>query len=272
LKRLQMSMWKDPTIISYLTPIIMTLDLLKKKKKKEANNMNMPPISEELQTFIDHFKDLETFDDIATAAEDYCQFNINDSHTLHSDKQIIVDLLMAYKLKKIEKLSEDGCEKDVIHRLWRNLDLFYEDDYSVSRGDYMCLATSLRLNGDCQNEHMKRRHAVKPDIILQKDKLEYAAGENKFTAGAPWTAPKVIYDNSLKLSKTMKDILVRLRRQVDNDPALVKKFTVFGIICSNLDIQFLFMDIHGYTCRIKRSKKIEIPVDIKKISTNITPR
>jgi predicted HAD superfamily hydrolase len=114
--------------------------------------MNMPPISEELQTFIDHFKYLETFDDIATAAEDYCQFNINDSHTLHSAKQIIVDLLMAYKLKKIEKLSEDGCEKDVIHRLWRNSDLFYEDDFSVSRGDYMCLASSLRVNGDSQNE------------------------------------------------------------------------------------------------------------------------
>lgn len=80
-----------------------------------------------LVDFLKQFEGLMTLNEIGKVAEACFDFKLDDLHNIYACRQIIVNILMAYKLGKVSTSSKSACEKDVIHRLWRNLDIFFED-------------------------------------------------------------------------------------------------------------------------------------------------
>jgi hypothetical protein len=65
-------------------------------------------------------------------------------------------------------------------------------------------------------------------------------------------------------------MILRLYQQCEYDASVKKELCVTGIVCSNLQLQVLYMFFdHGSVCHIVRSKVMEIPEDISLFSSNI---
>ncbi|CAG8483395.1 8696_t:CDS:2 [Funneliformis mosseae] len=83
------------------------------------------------------------------------------------------------------------------------------------------------------------------------DRLEFGAIE----AGKKWegkSGRKYIID-SLKLSKTLRDMFVQLAKECDDDEQIVRKLQTVGMLHSGNRFQLLTLDVpKGYICRIKR--------------------
>jgi hypothetical protein len=97
---------------------------------------------------------------------------------------------------KVTKLFTGGTEKDVIHRFWRQMDLFFEDKLDTTRGDKQSNASSIRINRSVYRDDNKLR-AIKPDIKFEKENYEYSAGESKY-GGVRWNENLLVLDNVLK--------------------------------------------------------------------------
>src|SRR5436190_21732511 len=86
---------------------------------------------------------------------------------------------------------------------------------------------------------------------LNGDRLEFGAIE----AGKAWEGKKgrKYLTDSLKLGKMLRDMLVQLATECNNDEEIVRKLRTVGILHSANRFQLLMMDIpKGYICRIRR--------------------
>ncbi|CAG8715188.1 7630_t:CDS:2, partial [Funneliformis mosseae] len=144
--------------------------------------------------------------------------------------------------------------------IWGHLiDLIFHDiNIDLVRGECMSCASSdrkniIRMINDRKKIGRKRDGVFK----LCKDRLEFGAIE----AGRKWeghNGTKYLND-SLKLNKMMKDMIVQLTTICDWREDLVRKLEVIGILHGANRIQIITMDyLKGYISHIRHRKFYEV--------------
>ncbi|CAG8629399.1 11710_t:CDS:2, partial [Dentiscutata heterogama] len=127
--------------------------------------------------------------------------------------------------------------------------------YSIDliRGEGSSMASSDRKNDDTDCEEDRKKIGRKGDGVfrLNGDRLEFGAIE----AGKKWEGKngKKYITDSLKLSKMLRDMLVQLAKECNNDEQIVRKLQTVGMLHSANRFQLLTLDApKGYICRIRR--------------------
>ena len=73
--------------------------------------------------------------------------------------------------------------------------------------------------------------ALKPDMILKKDGLEYGSAEHGFPDESG-VGEKELNETFLKLPKTLKDMMLKLIEEVNYDEATIRSLRVVGLVHS----------------------------------------
>ncbi|CAO3601435.1 unnamed protein product [Absidia cylindrospora] len=140
------------------------------------------------------------------------------------------------------------------------LDKMYGDIHGIQcvRGESANLAAKRRKSTDGSGDN-----GVKNDLIIRTigggHLLEFAAGETSCSYHDGLDA-KHLYESSLKLPKSLRDMFMDLCASVDWNPAVVNKLEVIGYLHHGLVAQHLLLDNPcGYICRLKRLKKFQVP-------------
>ncbi|GES72852.1 C2H2-type zinc finger transcription factor [Rhizophagus clarus] len=158
-------------------------------------------------------------------------------------------------------LDQSKLEGWYEHNIWSHLidPVFHDLEIELVRGEGMSLSSSDRKNDDEQNNEDRKKIGRKGDGIfrMSKDRLELGAIET----GKKWEGAngrKYITD-SLKLSKMLRDMLVRLIMKFEGNEQKMRLLQIVGILHSGNRFQLLTMDIpKGYICRIKRLDFLEV--------------
>lgn len=145
--------------------------------------------------------------------------------------------------------------------VWSNLiDLTFHDIINIYlvRGEGMSCASSDRKNL-VRTINDRKKIGRKGDGVfrLHGNRLEFGAIE----AGRKWEGQKgtKYLNDSLKLNKMMKDMIVQLATICDGREDLVRKLEVIGILHGANRIQIITMDYpKGYISRIKHRKFYEV--------------
>ncbi|RGB23765.1 hypothetical protein C1646_805911 [Rhizophagus diaphanus] len=83
---------------------------------------------------------------------------------------------------------------------------------------------------------------------------------------------KLLHERGIKAPKMMKDMLYSLCEAVGNEEKKIRKLQSIGFIHSGLMILLLRLDSPaGYTCRITRTKMLEIPSQITQFGSKVLP-
>ncbi|RUP47013.1 hypothetical protein BC936DRAFT_146227 [Jimgerdemannia flammicorona] len=137
------------------------------------------------------------------------------------------------------------------------------------RKESSSLATTMRKNRKRVRTGKEDRSKIgrRLDAIIKTDAdayYEYGAVEvAKSFRGVKST--KWLTD-SLKLAKTLHDMLFRLEELVDHQDSLVKKLRVVGLVNSGLKCQILQMSHpNGYVCLLERNELLEVPTVVENL-------
>ncbi len=151
-------------------------------------------------------------------------------------------------------LDQSRLEGWYEHNIWSHLidPVFHDLEIELVRGEGMSLSSSDRKNDEEQNSDRKKIGRKGDGIFrISKDRLEFGAIE----AGRKWEGAngrKYITD-SLKLSKMLRDMLVKLIMTFKGNEQKMRQLQTVGILHSANRFQLLTMDIpKGYICRTKR--------------------
>ncbi|EXX57491.1 hypothetical protein RirG_206680 [Rhizophagus irregularis DAOM 197198w] len=109
------------------------------------------------------------------------------------------------------------------------------------------------------------------DLIIRKVSTEYGCSEaGKSFEGNNGT--KLLHERGIKAPKMMKDIFYSLCEAVGNEEEKIRKLQSIGFIHSSLMILLLRLDSPaGYTCRITRTKMLEVPSQIAQFGAKVLP-
>ncbi|KAI9497685.1 hypothetical protein BDB00DRAFT_784606 [Zychaea mexicana] len=102
-------------------------------------------------------------------------------------------------------------------------------------------------------------HALKPDLILRNDQLEYGVAENGFVDESS-VGEKELHETFMNLPKTLKDIMLKLIAKVEHDEESVRLLRVVGMVHAYLHMKTYVMDVpDGYMCCIREIKQQQSP-------------
>jgi hypothetical protein len=140
------------------------------------------------------------------------------------------------------------------HNIWSPIidPAFHNSKINLVRGEGMSTASSDRKN-DARCDADRKKIGKKADGIfrLKGDRLEFGGIE----AGRKWEGKngRKHLQDSKKLSKMLRDMLVQLTKECNGDEQVVRKLQTVGMLHSANRFQLLTMDIpNGYMCRVKR--------------------
>ncbi|PKC14036.1 hypothetical protein RhiirA5_284821 [Rhizophagus irregularis] len=140
------------------------------------------------------------------------------------------------------------------HNIWSPIidPIFHNSKINLVRGEGMSTASSDRKNNKSCNTDRKKIGKKGDGIFrLKGDRLEIGGIE----AGRKWEGKngRKYLQDSLKLGKMLRDMLVQLIKECNGDEQIIRKLQTVGMLHSANRFQLLTMDIpNGYICRIKR--------------------
>ncbi|KAI7858512.1 hypothetical protein BDC45DRAFT_310213 [Circinella umbellata] len=147
--------------------------------------------------------------------------------------------------------------------LWRSIDTSFQNIHVQTwRSDQQTCSGSARVDEDRSGSDgsiKANMSAVKPDLILTKDNLEYGSAEHGFDDESG-VEEKELHETYIKLPKTMKDMMMKLMAEVDYDEKAIRSLRVVGLVHSHLQMTTYLMDVpDGYVCRIRKLREQRIP-------------
>ncbi|KAG2219818.1 hypothetical protein INT45_001150 [Circinella minor] len=222
------------------------------KELKDVENHNLLPLpllSDSVTTFFEKFKGKEAIDDIWEIAD--------------WAKRSILDVVSAYRWDTVAATASRGAERDLIMLLWRSIDTSFQNIHVQTwRSDEQTCSGSARVNEDrlgSDGSIKAKISAVKPDLILTKDNLEYGSAEHGFDDESG-VGEKELHETYTKLPKTMKNMMMKLMAEVDYDEKAIRSLRVVGLVHSHLRMTAYLMDVpDGYVCRIRKLGEQRIP-------------
>ncbi|KAI9496365.1 hypothetical protein BDB00DRAFT_810188 [Zychaea mexicana] len=235
---------------------------------KEHRLQQLPRLKEEVQDFFRLFKgktDLKELRRVARAADE--QFDVDWA------QRMMIDLLVSYHYKVLDRIAAINSEKDLIIRVWKAIDYAFDDtDMTATRNDFACTATAERLNANrsISGKGMDAWVAAwKPNLLLIKQEIEYGCAEH---CGFNNAIKKELFGKWLKLPKIMKDMFSRCCRKLDDDEDGIRRLKIVGFAHNHLRFQLLTMDSPaGYVCRVSKYKEYEVPLSATKIESQLIP-
>ncbi|PKY26780.1 hypothetical protein RhiirB3_442216 [Rhizophagus irregularis] len=184
------------------------------------------------------------------------------------------NLLHEYEAGSLEK---DHLELWLLVHVWNFVDRGFGniDGLETARSESSSRASSNRKNRNRTGSaivKMKRKiMGRRGDLIIRKVSTEYGCSEaGKSFEGNNGT--KLLHERGIKAPKMMKDIFYSLCEAVGNEEEKIRKLQSFGFIHSGLMILLLRLDSPaGYTCRITRTKMLEVPSQIAQFGAKVLP-
>ncbi|KAI9321699.1 hypothetical protein BX666DRAFT_2118460 [Dichotomocladium elegans] len=179
-------------------------------------------------------------------------------------KRSITDLLSSYRWGVISRIEKTGLERDLVMRFWRCIDMCFDDiQVETKRSNQHWIDTSVRYNeGRLSADGMlwPKAQAVKPDLILCKDGIEYGCAEVGFLDDGGVDTEELIEKNLRIAKKIMKDMLVQGARNLNSDAQSTRQLRIVGFSHTHLHTTPLVMDSPaGYVCRVLRMTEHRIP-------------
>ncbi|CAG8685114.1 4347_t:CDS:10 [Rhizophagus irregularis] len=184
------------------------------------------------------------------------------------------NLLHEYEAGSLEK---DHLELWLLVHVWNFVDRGFGniDGLETARSESSSRASSNRKNRNRTGSaivKMKRKiMGRRGDLIIRKVSTEYGCSEaGKSFEGNNGT--KLLHERGIKAPKMMKDIFYSLCEAVGNEEEKIRKLQSIGFIHSSLMILLLRLDSPaGYTCRITRTKMLEVPSQIAQFGAKVLP-
>ncbi|CAG8713454.1 11809_t:CDS:10 [Funneliformis mosseae] len=174
-------------------------------------------------------------------------------------------------------LEKDHLELWLLVHVWNFVDRGFGnvDGLETARSESSSRASSNRKNRNRTGSaivKMKRKiMGRRGDLIIRKVSTEYGCSEaGKSFEGNNGT--KLLHERGIKAPKMMKDMFYSLCEAVGNEEKKIRKLQSIGFIHSGLMILLLRLNSPaGYTCRITRTKMLEIPSQITQFGSKVLP-
>ncbi|KAF7721834.1 hypothetical protein EC973_004097, partial [Apophysomyces ossiformis] len=142
-----------------------------------AGQNALPKVPASLKLFFSQFSDKTTVEDLWTVASKAAPFDPAVQFDEDWAVRCVQELLSMYRRKVFERVARSGSERDFVVRLWRCLDLCF-DNLGVEtlrvRGD-LCTNEPGPIHSNCTGR--EEGNSLEPDLILMKDELEYGCAE-----------------------------------------------------------------------------------------------
>ncbi|KAG9287625.1 hypothetical protein G9A89_023975 [Geosiphon pyriformis] len=265
----------DPDDENYLNEGIFTqheLEEIRGFQKKV-----LPPVPQDLLLYLDSFRTRTTADLRRLV---FRQEAMDQNFDRHEDfdrdwiRNTVYNLLREYEA---DSLTKEHLELWLLIHVWSFIDKAFENISGIEavRGESCCLASSARKNEKrtvAALITLKRKMlGRRGDLIIRKISTEYGCAEaGKLFQGEKGT--KLLCEKGLKTPKMLKDIFNSLCAAVDRDEQKVRKLESIGFLHAGLKMSLLRLDSPaGYTCRISRSKLLEIPSQVAEFSSKVLP-
>ncbi|KAI7860141.1 hypothetical protein BDC45DRAFT_564145 [Circinella umbellata] len=196
-------------------------------------------------------------DELRNIAEN-ARFHATEEFDADWCRRCILDILCAYRWGVVKRIARHGKEKDLIMRVYRAIDLAFDDLWAdVQRSDQLSSASSARMNKDrraLDGSLQRKILGTKPDMIITKNMVEYGLAEHGYDDEAG-VGSKELVERFIKLPKTMKDMLVRLASEISNEEYKIRQLKVVGFSHTHTRVTGMIMNVPaGYVCRVKPLK------------------
>ncbi|CAG8765385.1 8_t:CDS:10, partial [Dentiscutata erythropus] len=236
----------------------------------------MPLMPQDLLTYLNSFRVFD-ISDLRNAILKPQQWDSTYNRQTHFDhdwiRNTMYNLLHEYEAENLER---NHLELWFLIHIWSFIDRGFGniDGVEATRSESSSLASSNRKNRNRTVSaivSMKRKiMGRRGDLIIRKVSTEYGCSEaGKSFNGDNGT--KLLYERGIKTPK-MKDMFYSLCVAVGMEENKIRKLQSIGFIHAGLMILLLRLDSPaGYTCRVLRTKMLEIPSQITQFGSKALP-
>ncbi|CAG8698341.1 14789_t:CDS:10 [Funneliformis caledonium] len=265
----------DPNDKIYINEEVFTeieLDEIRKYKLKP-----MPQMPQDLLTYLNSFRvsDISGLRDAIFKSQQWDSPYNRQTHFDHDwIRNTAYNLLHEYEAGSLEK---DHLELWLLVHVWNFIDRGFGnvDRLETARSESSSRASSNRKNrnrtGSAIVKVKRKIMGRRGDLIIRKVSTEYGCSEaGKSFEGNNGT--KLLHERGIKAPKMMKDMFYSLCEAVGMEEKRIRKLQSIGFIHSGLMMLLLRLDSPaGYTCRITRTKMLEIPSQIIQFGSKVLP-
>ncbi|KAG9284923.1 hypothetical protein G9A89_006301 [Geosiphon pyriformis] len=247
----------------------------------EKENTTDPDIEEELLEYINTFDKGSTTEIRAALNKPHPRlengYDPQEDFAYDHVRTTVADWLRLLEMKS-NPLTLQLPEAWYRVNVWRTIDIAFSNipNTLFIGGEVIGLASSERKNRyrTSGNVGPMQRKLIgkKGDGYLRtigSISTDWAASE----AGPKWEGEhgtKFIKECGISLPRTLKDILVKLARNVDFSEQKLRKFNVVGFIHAGAVMVLTNLDCPaGYICRYRRGKALEVQADVKNFSKSL---
>ncbi|KAI8138604.1 hypothetical protein BJV82DRAFT_717277 [Fennellomyces sp. T-0311] len=158
-------------------------------------------------------------------------------------------------------------ETDIIIHIWSQIIYCFADtDIDVNTGENESKATTTNKNAK-RTLSDRKNHGTRTDMRFKWKEAELGSTEvGRVDEGEYGT--KEFKESTLKLPKTMRDMLVEMVKSHEDKKQHIQ---TFGFIMMGTAIKAVIMDSIGNVCRVFRSQRYIYPADTSAFITRSTP-
>ncbi|RGB24452.1 hypothetical protein C1646_747795 [Rhizophagus diaphanus] len=180
----------------------------------------------------------------------------------------IPGLLISILIYRLHKYEAGSLEKDHLE-LWLLVHVWNFVDRGFGNVNGLETARSESSSRASSNRNNRNRTG---SAIGQNEEKDYGKAWRSYHSKGN-NGTKLLHERGIKAPKMMKDMFYSLCEAVGNEEKKIRKLQSIGFIHSGLMILLLRLvdSPAGYTCRITRTKMLEIPSQITQFGSKVLP-